>query len=151
MATSCTGLLVIKRPYKSPYTLRQHTPENVSAYTCKITPSVTLFKCTQVLSYAAVRIAVAIISESRHVFAAHLFVSRPDLASFIAVQPEFTGSRTRHSETITLALLKMNHTFVLLFAGFIAAIKVFIIYKPRRELQRFPSSEYDCVKALCFV
>lgn len=73
-----------------------------------------------------------------------------DLASFIAVQPEFAGSRSKHSETITSGPWKMNHTFVLLFAGFVSAIKVFInLQKPQRVLQRLPSAECVCVEGLC--
>lgn len=44
----------------------------------------------------------------------------------IYIQPGFIGSRTKHSETITSGLLKMNQRFVLLFAGVMAVIKVLI-------------------------
>lgn len=49
----------------------------------------------------------------------------PHLPLFlIYIQPGFIGSRTKHSETITSGLLKMNQRFVLLFA--VAVIKVLI-------------------------
>lgn len=81
-------------------------------------------------------------------FAAHLFVCfTQDLVSLMAVQPEFTGSRSKHSETITTGPLKMNHALVLLFSGFIGTIKVFINFLNHSEhIKGFPQLNMSALK-----
>lgn len=78
--------------------------------------------------------------EKTYVYGMLVCLFRNDLASFIAVQPEITGPKSKHSETIITGPLKMNHTFVLLFGGFIAAIKVFI------NLQTTASTSKACLR-----
>lgn len=89
----------------------------------------------------------------------HIHILYPDmdicllhicLFFYIYIQPGFIGSRTKHSETITSGLLKMNQRFVLLFAGVMAVIKVLVNLQTALQVhQRFPSAEN--VKGLCSV
>lgn len=82
-----------------------------------------------------------------------LFVcSKATSPLFIAVQPELTGSRSKHSETITSGPSKMNHTFVLLSADFIGAIKVFINLQNHSEhFKGFLQLNMSALEGLCSV
>ncbi len=84
----------------------------------------------------------------RHMFVCFL---HSGLASFIAIQPELTGSRSKHSVTITSRPLEdESHLFCSLLASFLP-LKFSSIYKPQCALQRLPSAEHVRAEGPCSV
>ncbi len=157
MATSYTGLLIIKRAFVHPAASHwlDHSTTHLEVYRCR-----KWNKCVHVWGaltlFCHMQHCILLLEYFRHLEKTCLCCTlvclfHNDLASFIAVQPELTGSRSKHSETITSGSLKMNHTFVLLCTGFIAAIKVFFNLQTTVNTSKASFSWICLCEGLCSV